>query len=126
LAFIAFSFIVGTTHMKRHVARQLKSIRAGNRGNPHVRASPASPYGDVYVNLREETPMPDEPQPPTALNPLSMSVADFARLLSVVGGRRVTPEQVMADLESGAPSLPDGRINLIYFAAWLLQQVQRR
>ena len=70
--------------------------------------------------------MPDDPQQPYSLNPMSMSVADFARMLSVTGKRLVTPEQVMADLEAGAPSMPDGTINLVFFTAWLLQQVQRR
>ena len=70
--------------------------------------------------------MSDESPGPTSFNAASISVADLARVLSAAGGRLVTPEQVTADLESGAPCLPDGRINLIYFTAWLLREVQRR
>ena len=70
--------------------------------------------------------MADDPNPPMSLNPLAMTIADLARMLSAVGGKRVTPEQIMADVEAGAPCLPDGRMNLIYYCAWLLREVQRR
>jgi hypothetical protein len=71
-----------------------------------------------------------EPSPPTPaqppVNPLSMSVAEVARLLSAAGGTRVTVEQVQADVDDGAPVLPDGRVNLIHYAAWLVREVQAR
>ena len=69
---------------------------------------------------------PPSPPPSGSLNPASMSVADLARMLSAVGGKRVTPEQIMADLEAGAPCLPDGQMNLIHYTAWQLQDLQRR
>ena len=70
--------------------------------------------------------MSDDSSLPPSLNAQSISVADLARVLSAAGGRPVSAEQVMTDLESGAPCLPDGRINLIHFTAWLLREVQRR
>ena len=70
--------------------------------------------------------MSDESPGPMSFNAASISVADLARMLSAAGGRLVTPEQVMADLEAGAPSLPELRVNLIHYAAWLLREVQRR
>ena len=61
--------------------------------------------------------MSDDSNPPMSLNPLAMSVADFGPHARAMSGRRVTTEQVMADLEAGAPST-DGRINLVFYTAW--------
>ena len=60
----------------------------------------------------------------TTVNPLSLGVADVARMLSGAGGKKVTPEQVQADLDAGAPVGKDGRINLVHYAAWLTREVQ--
>jgi hypothetical protein len=54
------------------------------------------------------------------LQPTSMSVEQAARLLSAVGGRPVTPDMIARDTDSGAPTNPDGTINLIHYAAWLV------
>jgi hypothetical protein len=60
------------------------------------------------------------------VNPLSLSVEETARILSASGGRKVTPEQVQADVDAGAPIGPGGRINLIHYGAWLIREVQSR
>lgn len=62
--------------------------------------------------------------PPPAVNPMSLSIEETARMLSAGGGRRVTPEDVRADIEAGAPLTRDGRINLVEYAAWLVREVQ--
>jgi len=69
---------------------------------------------------------PLQPPVPPAVNPLSLSIDETARMLSAGGGRRVTVEQVQADLDAGAPVGRDGRINLVHYTAWLLQEVQAR
>ena len=69
---------------------------------------------------------PGQSPQPNALNPLALSVAELAKLLSSAGGRPVTAEQVRSDLEAGAPSLPDGRVNLVHYAAWLAREVQSK
>ena len=56
------------------------------------------------------------------INPLSLSTEEVARLLSAAGGRKVTPEQVQADINAGAPVGADGKINLIHYAAWLTRE----
>ncbi len=61
-----------------------------------------------------------------ALNPTALSVADAARLLSPAGGHVVTPEQIRADIDAGAPSNGDGTINLVYYAAWLVKEMANR
>jgi len=64
--------------------------------------------------------MPSPPQP--AVNPASLSIEDMSRLLSAAGGRKVTPEQVQADIDAGAPVGAGGKINLIHYAAWLTRE----
>ncbi len=53
------------------------------------------------------------------LNPLSMSAADAARLLSKAGGAAVTEQQILEAIHIGAPVNDAGNINLVHFGAWL-------
>ena len=61
-----------------------------------------------------------------SINPLALTVEEMARMLAAGGGRRVTPEQVQADIDAGAPVGRDGRINLVHYAAWLVREVQAK
>ena len=63
---------------------------------------------------------------PATVNPLALTIDETARMLSAGGGKRVTPEQVQADIDAGAPVGRDGRINLVHYAAWLVREVQAR
>jgi hypothetical protein len=58
-----------------------------------------------------------------ALNPMSLTVADAARLLSRAGGQAVTVDMLQADLAAGAPANADGTINLVHYAAWLVREM---
>ena len=60
------------------------------------------------------------------VNPLALTLEEVARLLSAAGGRKVSLEQVQADIDAGAPVLPGGRVNLIHYAAWLVREVQAK
>jgi hypothetical protein len=64
------------------------------------------------------------PSPP--LSPTSMTVDDAARLLTRAGGQPVTVTMLHADLGAGAPANPDGTINLIHYAAWLVREMASR
>jgi hypothetical protein len=57
-----------------------------------------------------------------SLNPTALSVADAARLLTKVGGQPVRVSMIEADLADGAPANPDGTINLVEYAAWLVKE----
>jgi hypothetical protein len=57
------------------------------------------------------------------LNPAAMPVADAARLLSRASGRHVTEAMLRADIETGAPTNPDGTIDLVHYAAWLVKEM---
>jgi hypothetical protein len=52
----------------------------------------------------------------------AMSVSDLAKLLKQAGSRYVSEAAIQKDIDSGAPANPDGTINLINYAAWLLLQ----
>ena len=53
------------------------------------------------------------------IDPLAMTVAQAAKVLSAVGGGRVTEDMLRRHIAEGAPTTPDGRINLVNYAAWL-------
>ena len=56
---------------------------------------------------------------PARVNPAALAVADAARLLAKAGGEPVTEAMIAADIEAGAPTNPDGTVNLVHYAAWL-------
>lgn len=57
-----------------------------------------------------------------ALNPTALPLDDAARLLAAVGKRRISIEMLRADLDAGAPLNPDGTLNLVAYAAWLVRE----
>lgn len=63
--------------------------------------------------------------PNSSLNPTALSLADAAHLLTKVGGKSITVSMLEADRKAGAPSNADGSLNLIHYAAWLLQEMHR-
>jgi hypothetical protein len=62
-------------------------------------------------------------QVPRGMSPTAIAVADAARLLSAAGSRPVTPEQILVDIDAGAPANGDGTINLVHYAAWLVKEM---
>ena len=69
-------------------------------------------------------PNADGRQGPT-LNPQALRLDVLARILSASGGRQVSVEMLEADVEDGAPTNPDGTINLVNYAAWLVGEMGR-
>jgi len=59
------------------------------------------------------------------LQPTAMTVEDDARILTAAGGRPVTREMIETDLQDGAPVNPDGTVNLIQYAAWIVKEMAR-
>jgi hypothetical protein len=79
------------------------------------------------VHIPAETPpIRGESTTPVAVNPLSLSIDETARMLSAAGGKRITPAQIQADIDAGAPVASGGRINLVHYVAWLIKEVQSR
>ncbi len=54
----------------------------------------------------------------TALTPQQV-----ARVLASAGSRRITEAMVRADIDAGAPTNPDGSVNLMHYAAWLVREM---
>lgn len=60
-----------------------------------------------------------------SLDPTHLTVEQAGKLLSAAAKVRVPDKQIAADLESGAPNNPDGTINLVHYAAWLVKEMSR-
>ena len=61
--------------------------------------------------------------PAPAVDPLAMTVAQAAKVLSAVGVGAVTEEMIRRHVAAGAPATVDEHINLVHYAAWLNQRV---
>jgi len=71
--------------------------------------------------------MPDERSlPPVGLKVTALALSDLAKLLSKSAGRPIAPEILRRDVEAGAPVNPDGTINLVHYAAWLVKEMAAR
>ena len=60
------------------------------------------------------------------IDPNRLTVEQAAKLLSAAAKVRILPEQIAGDLEAGAPANADGTINLVHYAAWLVQKMACR
>lgn len=61
--------------------------------------------------------------PTPRIDPQKMSPEDASRLLTRIGGRPVSEDMIRADIERGAPTNPDGSVNLVVYGAWLVRQL---
>jgi len=52
-------------------------------------------------------------------DPAALPISEAARLL------RVPPDVIRRHVDAGAPADPDGRVNLIHYAAWLVRRAAR-
>ena len=62
---------------------------------------------------------------PKKMDPTALSIADAAQILSKAGGRLVAETTLGTDIDAGAPTNPDGTINLVHYAAWLVKEMGR-
>ena len=61
----------------------------------------------------------------TPVDPNRLTLEQAAKLLSAAAKLRVPVDQITADLEAGAPQNPDGTMNLMHYAAWLVKEMGR-
>ena len=59
------------------------------------------------------------------IDPNRLTLDQAAKLLSAAANVRIPADQIAADLETGAPRNPDGTINLVHYAAWMLKEMGR-
>ena len=57
------------------------------------------------------------------LNPQALRLEDLARILSASGPHPVTVEMLQTDIDDGAPVNPNGTMNLVHYAAWLVKEI---
>ena len=57
-----------------------------------------------------------------ALSPLAVPLPQLAQLLSKLSAQPITVAMLTSDVDNGAPTNSDGTLNLIQYAAWLVQQ----
>ena len=58
-----------------------------------------------------------------SLNPQALSPEDVARILTASGWKPVTVAMIRDDIDDGAPVNPDGTINLVQYAGWLVREM---
>lgn len=66
--------------------------------------------------MQSETPKP-------TLNPAALSLVDAAAVLSRAGTTPVTVAMLQQHVDDGMPLNPDGTINLVTYAAWLVREI---
>ncbi|MFA7184931.1 MAG: hypothetical protein WC082_08565 [Victivallales bacterium] len=52
----------------------------------------------------------------------ALSVPNLVKLLKRSGCRSISEDMLREDIANGAPSNPDGTINLISYTAWLIKE----
>jgi hypothetical protein len=60
---------------------------------------------------------------PARVDPAALTASDACRLLSAAGAGEVREDMISADITAGAPTNPDGTLNLVHYAAWLVRQL---
>ena len=61
----------------------------------------------------------------TPLSPMALELAAAAKILSKLFAKPVTEAMLREDVADGAPTNPDGTLNLVHYAAWLVSEVNR-
>jgi len=61
--------------------------------------------------------------PETGLRITALTIDQTAKILSSAGGRRISDQMIRSDIEAGAPTNPDGTINLVNYTAWIVKNV---
>ena len=66
--------------------------------------------------------MAQQPPAKSTLDPTALPLAEAARLLAKVSAASIHEPMLQRDVTSGAPTNPDGTLNLVHYAAWLIQE----
>lgn len=59
---------------------------------------------------------------PRRPNPAALQISEAAEIFSRCTGRAIGPDSVRGDVQAGAPTNPDGTINLVHYGAWLIRK----
>jgi len=56
------------------------------------------------------------------LNSTALPISDLVKIMRNAGSRYVSEDSIRKDINSGAPVNPDGTMNLVHYAAWLVKE----
>ena len=56
------------------------------------------------------------------LNITALPIPDLVKIMRNAGSRYVSEDAISKDINSGAPVNPDGTMNLVHYAAWLVKE----
>ena len=56
------------------------------------------------------------------LNSTALPISDLVKIMKNAGSRYVSEDAIRKDINSGAPVNPDGTMNLVHYAAWLVKE----
>ena len=56
------------------------------------------------------------------LNSTALPIFDLVKIMRNAGSRYVSEDAIRKDINSGAPVNPDGTMNLVHYAAWLVKE----
>lgn len=59
------------------------------------------------------------------VDPNRLTPEQAAKLLSAAAKIRIPLEQIVDDMEAGAPRNADGTLNLVHYAAWIVKELGR-
>jgi hypothetical protein len=59
----------------------------------------------------------------SSLNPQALTLADAVRVFSAATGAVIDVAMLESDIEAGAPANADGTLNVVHYAAWLVQEM---
>ena len=63
---------------------------------------------------------------PTPIDPMHLTVDQAAAILSRSSAAPIDADQIRSDIDAGAPVNPDGTLNVVHYAAWLVKETARR
>ncbi len=53
---------------------------------------------------------------------VTLPISDLVKIMKNAGSRYVSEDAIRKDISSGAPVNPDGTVNLVHYAAWLVKE----
>ena len=62
---------------------------------------------------------------PGGKNPMALSLADLAAMLSRFSTEPLTEDMLEDDVADGCPTNPDGTMNVVQFSAWMVKEMGR-
>jgi hypothetical protein len=83
----------------------------------HATTNPDASSDPVAAATSPAEPSSGKPRP-SALSP-----EQLATILERISREHITAEMIAQDIDAGAPTNPDGSLNVIHYSAWLVREM---